>query len=215
MASKVELEYTPPPPPLSALSAAQRLLLHRLLKNLQRHRGLIIWHLMPGPKHPQKAQIIHRLDRAPLRPVHRIRRQRLGRERAGAGITDRVGGREPAEPIADPIRVAGPEDDADAALDDGGEGGEEVAGVVACGGEFVVGGVWAFCVCRLGSYGAGDGGLEEVARVGGRGVRVVARFADVVDVEVVEGDAAIGGGGAEGSFDVAVAGAVGVFAGRV
>ena len=212
--AKVELKINTPLP-LSALSTAQRLLLHRLLKNLQRHRGLIIRHLMPGPKHAQKAQIIHRLHRAPLRPVHSIGRQRLRRERLRAGIRNRVGGREAAEPVADPIRVAGPQDDADAALDDGGEGGEEVAGVVARGGEFVVGGVGAFGVGRFSADGAGDGGLEEVARVGGWRVRVVARFADVVDVEIVEGDAAVGGGGAEGAFDVAVAGAVGVFAGRV
>ena len=170
---------------------------------------------MPGPKHPQKAKIIHRLDRAPLRPADGIGGQRLGRESRGAGISDRVGGREAAEPVADEICVAGPQDDADAALDDGGEGGEEVAGVVARGGEFVVGRVWALGICSSRPNSAGDGGLEEVARVGGWWVGIVARFADVVNVEVVEGDAAVGRGGAEGSFNVAVAGAIGAFAGRV
>ena len=170
---------------------------------------------MPRPKDPQKAQIIHTLKRAPLGPINRIRLQRLLRERGRCGVGDGVGGAQAAEPVADPVCVAGPDDDADAGLDDGGEGGEERAGVVAGGGEFFVGRVGAFGVGCFGADGGGDGGLEEVGRVGGWWVRVCARFADVVDVEVVEGDAAVGGGGAEGAFDVAVAGVVGVFAGRV
>ena len=168
-----------------ALRPRQRLLLHRLLKDLQRQLGLIVRHLVPRAKHPQEAEIVDALERAPFRAVDRVGCQRRGRERGRAGVRDRVGGREAAEPVADPVGVAGPQDDADAALDDGGEGGEEVAGVVARGGEFVVGGVGALGVGGLGADGAGDGGLEEVARVGGRGVRVVARFADVVHVEVV------------------------------
>lgn len=100
-------------------------------------------------------------------------------------------------------------------MDDGGEGGEEVAGVVACAGEFLVGRVGAFGVGCFGADGRGDGGLEEVGGVGGWGVGVCAWFADVVDVEVVEGDAAVGGRSAEGAFDVVVAGVVGVFAGAV
>ena len=170
---------------------------------------------MTGAKHPQEAQIIHRLERASLRAVHGVGRQRRGCESGRAGVGDGVGGGEAAEPIADPVGVAGPHDDADAALHDGVEGGEEVAGVVARVGEFVVGGVGALGVGGLGADGAGDGGFEQVAGVGGGWVRVIARFADVVDVKVVQGDPTVCWGGAEGAFDVAVAGVVGVFAGRV
>ena len=176
----------------STLRTSQRLLLHRLLKHLQRHRRLVIRHLMPGSKHPQEAEVFHRLERTRSRPVDGVGRQRCGREGGGAGVGDGVGGGEAAEPVADPVGVAGPHDDADAALDDGREGGEEVAGVVARGGEFVVGGAGALGVGRFGADGARDGGLEEVAGVGGWWVGVVARFADVVDVEVVQCDTAVG-----------------------
>ena len=170
---------------------------------------------MSGAKDAEEAQIVDRLVGTPLDAIDTVGRQALGGESGGAGIRDGVGGGEAAEPVADPVGVAGPEDDADAALDDGGEGGEEVAGVVAGGGELVVGRVGALGVGGLGADGARDGGLEQVAGVGGGRVGVVARLADVVDVEVVEGDAAVGRGGAEGPLDVAVAGVVGVLAGGV
>ena len=88
---------------------------------------------MPGAKHPQKAQVIHALERTTFGAIDRIRLQRLGGKSLRASIGDRVCGVQPAEPIADPVGVAGPEDDADAGLDYCGEGGEEAAGVVACG----------------------------------------------------------------------------------
>ena len=84
---------------------------------------------MPGPVHSQKTEIVYRLERPSLRAVDCVGRQRFGCESGAAGIGDRVGGGETAEPVADPIRIASPYDNADAALDDGGEGGEEVAGV--------------------------------------------------------------------------------------
>ena len=117
------------------LRTSQRLLLHRLLKHLQRQRRLIKRHLVPGPKHPQEAQVVDRLERAPLGAVDGIRGQGLGRKGRRAGVRDCVGGREAAEPVADEVGVAGPDDDADVALDDGREGGEEVAGVCFWGRE--------------------------------------------------------------------------------
>ena len=152
------------------LRPSQRLLLHRLLKHLQRQRRLVKRHLVPGPKHPQEAQIVDRLERAALGAVDRVGGQGLGRKGRGAGVGDCVGGREAAEPVADPVGIAGPDDDADAALDDGGEGGEEVAGVwgvlvrafvergkkrfgltVARGGELVVGSVRTLGICCFGT----------------------------------------------------------------
>ena len=126
---------TPPHRPSHslALRPSQRLLLHRLLKHLQRQRGLIIRHLVPGPEHPQEAEVVNGLERAALGAGDGVRGQGRGGEGGLAGVGDRVGGGEAAEPVADPVGVAGPEDDADAALDDGGEGGEEVAGVCFLG----------------------------------------------------------------------------------
>ena len=156
---------------------------HRLLKHLQRQRGLIVRHLVPGAKHPDEAEVARRLERAGLRPVDGVGRQGRGREGGLARVGDGVRGREPAEPVADPVGVAGPQDDADAALHDGGEGREEVAGVCFLGGGFLDqrllcvegGSVWmltvtrrgellvwgcrALCVLCLGSDGFGDSGL--------------------------------------------------------
>lgn len=122
-------EHTPLGPLLLVLRTSQRLFLHRLLKHLQRQRRLVIRHLVPGPKHPQEAQVVNRLERTSLRALDRVRRQGFGCEGGGAGVGDGVGGGETTKPVADPIGVPGPEDDTDAALDNGGEGREEVAGV--------------------------------------------------------------------------------------
>ncbi len=78
---------------------------------------------------PQKAKIIHRLKCPPLRAINRIGFQRCGIEGGRAGVGDGVGGGKTAKPVADPVGIAGPDDDADAGLDDGGELGEEGAGV--------------------------------------------------------------------------------------
>ncbi len=78
---------------------------------------------------PQKAKIVHRLECTPLRAIDRIRFQRCGIEGGRAGVGDSVGSGKTAKPIADPVGVAGPDDDLDAGLDYGGELGEEGAGV--------------------------------------------------------------------------------------
>lgn len=57
---------------------------------------------MPSSKHTQERQVRYRLERAPLRAVDRVRRQRLAGECGLAGILDRVGDVEVAEPVADP-----------------------------------------------------------------------------------------------------------------
>lgn len=114
---------------------------------------------MPGPKNPQKRKIIHHLVRPRRLSPNRITRQLLGLEGRLAGKGHRLGGREPAVPIADPVRVAGPDDGGHAAFDDVGELGEEGARVVPRGGEFLVGCVGAFLVGGLGADGFDDGGL--------------------------------------------------------
>ena len=105
---------------------------------------------MPSSKHPQEAEIVHSLESTSLRPIDCVGRQWCGCESGGAGVGDSVGGGETAKPITDPIGVASPHYHADAALDDGGESWEEVAGVVSSGGEFVV-----WCVGALGVRGFG------------------------------------------------------------
>ena len=145
------------PPSSSALSRTQRLLPHRLSENLQRHRRLVVRHLMSCSKNPsrnvslgshfsngfvilpQEAKIVHRLERPPLRAINRIWFQRCGIESGRASVGDSVGGGKTAKPVADPVGVAGPDDDLNAGLDYGGELGEEGAGVcwgqrrVSCG----------------------------------------------------------------------------------
>ena len=221
---------------LALLRPSQRLLLHRLLKHLQRQRRLVKRHLVPGPKHPQEAQVVDRLERAALGAVDRVGGQGLGRKGRRAGVGDCVGGREAAEPVADPVGVAGPDADADAALDDGGEGGEEVAGIwrkemfvswgfcrrgkvsgltVACGGELVVGGVWTLGICCFGTDCTRDRRLVQVVDVGLWWVGVVAWSTNVVYIKVVRCDTAVCRGSAEGTLNVAVAGVVGILTGCI
>ena len=114
---------------------------------------------MSRAKDPQKAKIVHRLERAALRTSHIIRRQLARRELVLAGERNCIRGREPTVPVADPVGVAGPDDGGDAGLDDVGELGEEGAGVVACCGELLVRRVGAFLVGGLGADGLDDGGI--------------------------------------------------------
>ena len=155
---------------------------------------------MPRGKHPQKAQVPHTLKRAPLRARNRIRLQRRIRKRRRPRILYRVRGRQPPKPIADPIRIPRPDERRETRLHDGAERGEERPGIIPRGGEFVVWRVRTLLISCLGADLIGDGRGLEVADVGGRGIGIVARGADIVDVEV--------GGLAEGAFDVVVAGVV-------
>jgi len=84
---------------------------------------------MPGPPHLQKRQIPHRLELPLLHAVNRVWRERRALERVLPGVLDCVCGREVAGPVADPVGVAGPDQDCDVGLNDGGEVGEEGAGV--------------------------------------------------------------------------------------
>ena len=124
--------------PGKLLRTRQRLLPQRLLKHLQRHLRLVIRHLMPRRKHPQKPKIILLLERAAWLAVDVVRRERLGLEGRGAGKIDGVGDGLAAEPVADEVGVAGPDDGLHAGFDNVAELGQETAGVVAGGGEFVV-----------------------------------------------------------------------------
>ena len=112
-----------------------------------------------------------------------IARQCLRLERSLAGIGDNVGGRELAEPVADPIGVAGPDDGRNTRLDEVGELREERAVVVARGDKFLVVRVGAFLVGGLGADGFDDVRPGPVGGVGFRWIGVGARGEDVVDVE--------------------------------
>ncbi len=87
---------------------------------------------MPGPKHPQPAQIALGLVRSPRHPVDRVRVHWERFEDRLAGVLDGVCGGETAEPVADPVGVTGPDEGGDAGFDDGREFREEGPGV--CGG---------------------------------------------------------------------------------
>lgn len=160
---------------------------------------------MPRSKHPRKAQLPHRLERPRLLPRNIKRHQRRALKRSVPIIRHRLSGRLVAEPIADPIRVAGPDNSLHALLDYVRELGEEGAGVVARCGELLVGRIGAFLVGRFGADGLNYGAGLEVADVCLRWVGVVAWGADVVDVEV--------SGLGKWAFNVVVADFVGVRAG--
>lgn len=114
---------------------------------------------MARAKNPQKRKIIHHLKRPSRLAPNGITGQLLRAERRLAGIGHRLSGREPAVPVADPVRVAGPHDRRHAAFDHVGELPEEGARVVPRGGEFLVRCVGAFLVGGLGADGFHDGGL--------------------------------------------------------
>ena len=126
-----------------------------------------------------------------------------------ARILDCVCGGETTEPVADPVRVTCPDESGDAGLDDGGKFGAEVAGVCGGGsllecffcdyngglgkwwvrtvtgvGEALAGVVGAFLVGTLCANGLLHTCLCQVVAVGFRGVRVVARRSDVIDIKV-------------------------------
>lgn len=162
---------------------------------------------MPRPKDPREAQLPHRLERPRRLPIHRIARQGRALEGALPAVRHRLGGGLVAEPVTDPVGVSRVDDRLHAGADDVAELGEEGAGVVARAGKFLVGGVGAFLVRALRPNRFHHSRRLEVVDVCFRGVGVVARGADVVDVEV--------GGLAEGAFDAVVADVVGVLAGGV
>lgn len=89
----------------------------------------IIRHLMTRSENPEKAQPANVLERPTLVSVDRIRLQRCALELRLAGIGDRVGGDFVAQPIADPVGVAGPDERRHARRDDSGKFREKGARV--------------------------------------------------------------------------------------
>ena len=65
---------------------------------------------MPGPEDAQEGQLALLLERAALLAGHVVGRQARGPEGGLPVIRDRLRGRLAAEPVADPIGVAGPDD---------------------------------------------------------------------------------------------------------
>ena len=86
-----------------------RLLLHSLLKSLQRQLRRIIRYLMPRAKNPQPTQIPNALERASRFPINRVATHRFRFESRGAGIGDGFCSGETTEPIAYPVGVTGPD----------------------------------------------------------------------------------------------------------
>ena len=106
-------------PAPSSLRRAQRLLPQGLAKCLQRKGGLIEGHLVPGGKDAQEAQSARRLEGAGRGAADRVVGQLHGAEGGLLRVCDGVDGPLRAVPVADPVGVAGPDQDADARLDDG------------------------------------------------------------------------------------------------
>lgn len=85
---------------------------------------------MAGAKNPQPAKLAHSLVSAHALAGNRIRLHRRGIERRRARILHRIGDGETAEPVADPVCIAGPEEDLDGgSLEEGIKFGGEGAGI--------------------------------------------------------------------------------------
>lgn len=89
---------------------------------------------MSGLVYPQEREVVDRFERALLHAINRVRRQILRREPRLSGEINRIGHLVVAQPVADPVGIAGPYDDIDAGLDHVGESGQERARVyvVSC-----------------------------------------------------------------------------------
>jgi hypothetical protein len=76
---------------------------------------------MAGAKDPQPTQVVHVLELATNRTTHSVvLNSRAGKCR-GSRVLDTVGYIETAKPVADPVGIAGPDDDLDARLNNCGE----------------------------------------------------------------------------------------------
>lgn len=86
---------------------------------------------MPRLKNPHEREPVHTLHQAPLRPIDCIVLQRLLPECLLAVECHRVRDGFVTDPIADPVCVAGPEEDGEClvCLEEGGQGWEVGAGV--------------------------------------------------------------------------------------
>lgn len=82
---------------------------------------------MTRPKNPQPTQFSLRLKRPHCRPINRIIRNRRTTKLICLREIDCIDRVQCTEPVADEIRIAGPDQGLDAGLHDAGEGWEEIA----------------------------------------------------------------------------------------
>lgn len=80
---------------------------------------------MPRPKNPQKRKPPNTLERSPLHAIHCIRDQLLSPKFLLPIKDNSVRDIVVPNPVTDPVRVAGPEEDLQAGLDQRGEGWKE------------------------------------------------------------------------------------------
>jgi hypothetical protein len=69
---------------------------------------------MARPENPQPAQIAHALERPRTCSTNRITTHRLTLKHGLPTVHNRIRRREPAEPVADPVCVARPDEGCDA-----------------------------------------------------------------------------------------------------
>lgn len=141
---------------------------------------------MPGAKDPREAQISHRLERARLLPGNVVRRQGRCLESTLPAVGDSFSGSLVAEPVADPVRVTGPDDGLNALLHDFGDLREEGSGVVACGAEFQLGCTGAFLIGCLGADGCDYSAGLQIVDVCVWWVWILAWRAYVINVKVAD-----------------------------
>lgn len=136
---------------------------------------------------PQKVQVSNRFELSIRRAIDSVLRQR-GRLKLGAvGVVQVVDHQLGSIPVANPVQVAGPDEDVDAALHNLGQGLEERPSLVAGGNDLGIRAGRALAVGALSANGRHDGRVGQVVCVGLRGVGGLGAgwLSNIVDVEVV------------------------------
>lgn len=136
---------------------------------------------------PQEVQVPDRLELSVRRAINSVLSQRGGLELGAVGVVEVVHHQLGSVPVANPVQVAGPDEDVDAALHDLGQGLEERPSLVAGGNNLGIRTGRAFAVGALGTNGRNDGRVGQVVCVGLRGVGGLGAgwFSNIVDVEIV------------------------------
>lgn len=76
---------------------------------------------MASAEDSQPAQVVHILEFTTGLAINSVVLHGLAAKGRGAGVLDAVGNVKSSEPVADPVRITGPDEDLDARLHDRGE----------------------------------------------------------------------------------------------
>lgn len=136
---------------------------------------------------PQEVQVSNRLELSIRRSINSVLSKCGGLELGAVGVVEVVYHQLGSVPVANPVKITGPDEHVDAALHNLGQGLEERPGLVPTGDDLCVGAGRAFAVGALGSDGCNDGGVGQVVSIclWGVGRLGAGWLSNIVDVEVV------------------------------